>query len=203
MILFWTLPTLKCIPRSCVAEVLCPTLKAPPAHWYVCCTDGLNMQRSSKMFGSHPICSACGNPQEGTRTGPPAHQVSVSVHTTCRGISREGQVCSTGTVGRICSCAEKRLGLLDTRKFWQTQSLHITPWHNVWCGKDMSGEIQHVSLCLLHQEMKSKGMASPALSTALWTCAANPSATSACIYSVKGLTSSWKAKEQSKLTSFA
>lgn len=24
------------------------------------------------MFGSHPIGCVCGNPQEGTRTGPPA-----------------------------------------------------------------------------------------------------------------------------------
>lgn len=121
MILFWTLPTLKFISKSCVLEALCPTLQAPSAQCYMCCTDGLNTQSQSRMSESHPICCACGNPQEGTRTGPPATSDALWVCTHVQGHSQgaAGLLCRHG---RICSCAEKRLGLLDIWKSWQTHN---------------------------------------------------------------------------------
>lgn len=36
----------------------------------MCCTDGLNVQRISKTFGTHPICCACETQRESTSTSP-------------------------------------------------------------------------------------------------------------------------------------
>lgn len=121
MILLWTPPILKCITRSCVVYALCQTLKASLDLWYMCCTDGLNMHSKSKMFGTHPICCACENPQEGTCTRAPATSDLLQVYTLCAvGISSKCQICYTCMVERTCSHAKKRLGLLDIWKSWQT-----------------------------------------------------------------------------------